>query len=156
MDRDYETTPVDEEALPGLAKCGYFRQDYLETSLYIRKLLSINPDKVETYNFSRLVSQETGDLLSAEKLFLTAVNKSPSDLEARRNYGAVPLNLGKYETGMRILDAILKEHPDDKHTLLKIARFHKDIGKTDFAQHFTERTLTGNPDNPQAPEFMRS
>jgi glycosyltransferase involved in cell wall biosynthesis/Tfp pilus assembly protein PilF/ubiquinone/menaquinone biosynthesis C-methylase UbiE/pyruvate-formate lyase-activating enzyme/dTDP-glucose pyrophosphorylase len=143
-----------EDALLGLAICAKQEKDREEALKQIRELLSINPNHAGAYNLSGMISFESGDLENAKKLFAMAIEKDQTFIEAQRNFGEVLLALEDYDVGVQTFMAILKNHPDDVPTLVRVAQLYIEVGQTSKAAPYLEKARQLEPNNSRVLELI--
>ena len=145
-----------EGALFGLALCARQQQDNESALRHLNQLIKINPNCADAYNQSGLISFETGDFVSAKTMFIAAIEKDPKFIEAQRNYGEVLLALEDYESGINTFIEILKNHPDDVPSLIRMAQLHAEVGKSEEARQYAAKVLEYEPESKYALELMNS
>ncbi|MCK4446336.1 MAG: glycosyltransferase [Candidatus Marinimicrobia bacterium] len=145
-----------EGALFGLALCARQQQDNESALRHLNQLIKINPNCADAYNQSGLISFETWDLESSKTLFIAAIEKDPKFIEAQRNYGEVLLALEDYENGVNTFVEILKNHPGDLPTLIRMAQIHAEVGKNNEARNYASKILEYDSENRLAKEILNS
>ena len=146
--------PQSEDALFGLALCAQYEKDNGKALEYLNRLIKINPNYADVFNQSGLISFETGDFESAKTMFIAAIEKDPTLIEAQRNYGEVLLALEDYENSVKTFVEILKNHPEDIPSLLRMAQLYAEVGKNEEAQQYAAKVLEYDCENKYALEIM--
>lgn len=147
--------PQSEDALFGLALCARQQQDNESALKYLNRLIKINPNCADAYNLSGMISFETGDLESSKMLFIAAIEKDHTFLEAQRNYGEVLLALEDYENGVKTFTAILEKHPENVPALLRMAQLYAEVGKSEEAGQYAAKVLEYDSGNSLAKEICK-
>jgi len=152
-DRAYHED-TDSAGLFGMALCAFHEGNPVECLDKLNQLLERDPDHAAAFNLSGMVATNSGDLDGAEKLFITAIQKNPEMIEAQRNYGEVLIAKEDYENGVKVLDAILKKHPDDIPTLLTMSELSLEAGMDKEALLYLNQVFDLEPDNLTATELL--
>lgn len=142
------------EGLFGLALCAYQEGDTVTCLKSLNELLEKQPGHAGAFNLSGMVAATNGDLEGAEKLFVTAIRNNPELVEAQRNYGEVLIAKEDYENGVKVLDAILKKHPDDIPTLLTMAELSMEAEMMKEALLYLNQVIDLDPENESALEMI--
>ncbi len=148
--------PQSEDALFGLALCARYEKDNGKALEYLNRLIKINPNCADAFNQSGLISFETGDFESAKTLFIAAIEKDPTLIEVQRNYGEVLLALEDYENGVNTFVEILKNHPDDVPSLIRMAQLYTEVGKDEKARQYAAKVLEYDCENKYAFEILNT
>ena len=151
-----KTDLINQDAHLGIAVSARQKGDSVLALRHLKRLLELNPDHASAYNLSGVILFESGDLKSAKKLFATAIEKDPTLIEAQRNYGEVLLALEDYENGVNTFVEILKNHPGDLPTLIRMAQIHAEVGKNNEARNYASKILEYDSENRLAKEILNS
>ena len=146
----------DPEALLGLALCARQENDIVTALRHINTLISINPNHAGAYNQAGIISVEMGDFEAAKTMFIAAIEKDPTFVDAQRNYAEVLLELEDYENGVRTFMRILENHPDDVPTLLRVAQLYEEVERFDDATQYANKALEYDPQNVMAKDIIES
>lgn len=94
--------------------------------------------------------------MSAKTMFIAAIEKDPKFIEAQRNYGEVLLALDDYENGIDTFIKILKNHPDDVPSLIRMAQLYAEVEKGEEARQYAAKVLEYDSENNLAKEILNS
>jgi len=147
--------PLSGEALLGLGLVNRSRGDNEQAKIYFQRCLDHYPDNPHVYNQLGMIAFVEQDLTAAENHFITAISKDPAFVGAQRNYGQVLIEKGDYQNGVLAFNRILKNHPDDLPSLVTLAGFCLEAGKTEQAFEYIAQAETVDPDDPGVRELRR-
>ncbi|MFQ6604257.1 MAG: tetratricopeptide repeat protein [Fidelibacterota bacterium] len=146
FDQCFSTTQ-DPDALYGLAYCSYAEKNYDLAITQLNEIILVEPHHVEAYNLAGIIAAQTGDYDSAKTLFGAAIEYDPQFVDAQRNYAEILLEEGDYENGLRALQIIMQNFPDDVATLVRMARLYAEVDRHEDAQLLLERARELEPEN---------
>jgi len=150
-----KTDPINQDAHLGIAVFARQNGDSVLALRHLKRLLELNPDHAGTYNLYGMISFESGNLENAKKLFITAIEKDPTLIEAQWNLGEVLFALEDYETGVQTFMAILENHPNDVPTLLNVSHLYLEVGKNGEAIAYLEKANRLEPDNGEVLDMLK-
>ncbi len=148
--------PLDSAALYGMALTWKLKEQPDEALFCLRKLLAQYPDHADAYNQSGIIAFESQDYENARFLFLTAVEKDLSHLDARRNLAEVLLVLEEYEEAIRLFLQIRDTHPEDITTHVRLFEIYRDAGAADQARETLNILKKLNPDRIMIADLEKS
>ena len=140
-----QENPISEEALYGLVLCSRNRNDSLKACEYISELLRLNPNHSEALNQFGLIMVEQQKLSDARKAFIAAIEITPEYVEVQRNLA---------DTGVQTYLTILKNHPEDIPSLLRMAELNREVENTQEASEWAKLVLQIEPENTIANQII--
>jgi tetratricopeptide (TPR) repeat protein len=146
--------PISEDALYGLVLCSRNRNDSLKACEYISELFSLNPNHSEALNQYGLIMVEQRKFSDAKKAFSDAIKVTPDFLEVQRNLAELFFLEEDYDTGVQAYITILKNHPEDIPSLLRMAELNLEADNTKEASEWAELVLKLEPEHPLATQFV--
>jgi|TARA_B100000959_G_scaffold184104_1_gene192395 GT2 family glycosyltransferase/2-polyprenyl-3-methyl-5-hydroxy-6-metoxy-1,4-benzoquinol methylase/Tfp pilus assembly protein PilF len=149
-----QENPISEEALYGLALCSQNCQNNVKAMEYVNDLLQINPDHVEGLNQFGIILVNDNNFEDAKNVFIAAINKSPGFIDAQRNLAELFILEGDYDTGVQAYLTIIKNHPEDIPSLLRMAELNQEADNTKEASEWAELVLQLEPEHPLANQFI--
>ncbi len=123
-------------------------QLYMQKAEYDKAIATL--DRLETiegkserlsYAKSSIYTQK-GDKKAAVEEMKRLAEQYPNDLNYRGMYGDFLLLNGEKEKALEVFNSILKEEPNNKHTLASLRLYHKENRNTDAADSITRILLT--------------
>lgn len=149
FDRLFSSTR-DLDALYGLAFCSYREEKFDIALSQLNEILDVDPRNVEAFNLAGIIAAKVGNLEDAKALFIAAIENDQAFLEAQRNYGEVLLETGDFDNGVNVFHVIIKNHPEDVTTLIRMADLYTEVNRDEDALLLLERALEIQPDNMSA------
>ena len=147
--------PISEEALYGLILCSRNQDDSLKALEYVNELLKLNPNHSEALNQFGLIMVEQEKLSDARNAFISAIEIAPGFVEVQRNLAELYILEEDYETGVQTYLRILKSHPEDIPSLLRMAELNREANNTNEASEWAKMVLDLEPENPYANQFIQ-
>ncbi len=154
LQRILKENPIHSSALFLAAVAESQLQHYDKALVCLNKLVGLEPDNALVYNQIGLNFKAQGDLDSAQKAFLKAIESDPGLVDAQRNFGDVLIEAGDFENGVQTFVTILKNHPNDIPALLYMSQIHLDAGKWQSAQTYVQKALELDPENTLAEQLL--
>ena len=99
-----------------------------------------------------MVEQEK--LSDAKKAFIAAIEITPRFVEVQRNLAELYILEEDFETGVQTYLAILKNHPEDIPSLLRMAELNREANNTIEASEWAKMVLELEPEHPFANQFI--
>ena len=146
--------PISEEALYGLALCSRNQNDSFKALEFINELLKLNPNHSEALNQFGLIMVEQKKLSDARKAFIAAIEITPGFVEVQRNLAELYILEEDFETGVQTYLTILKNHPEDIPSLLRMAELNREANNTIEASEWAKMVLELEPEHPFANQFI--
>jgi len=146
--------PISEEALYGLTLCSRSQDDNLKAFEYVNELLKLNPNHSEALNQFGLIMVEQEKLSDARNAFILAIEIAPRFVEVQRNLAELYILEEDYETGVQTYLRILKSHPEDIPSLLRMAELNREANNTHEASEWAKMVLDLEPENLYANQFV--
>lgn len=129
---------------------------YDESILELENLLELYPEAASVYNDIGVCSYKIGNNGSALGYLERALQIDPYFIDAKKNLLNLYVGLGKIEDAAYLIDDILKQSPDDEEALLTAADIFYGCGRYEDALAFYEKTLSVNPRNVKAAEYLQN
>jgi Tfp pilus assembly protein PilF len=120
----------------------------------LNELLEIAPDFAPAWNQIGILAFQKGDSELAKKMFATAIEKKKEWTEPQRNYAEVLLAEEDYENGVKALDTIIANHPDDVLSIVRLAQLYAEAGQDEMARQFAQKALEIDPENKEARKII--
>ncbi|MBM4387489.1 MAG: tetratricopeptide repeat protein [Deltaproteobacteria bacterium] len=113
--------------------------------LVVRNALAINPREPAIYNLAGLIYLKLGDVFSAVKNFLSAIENDAGFTDSHLNVGAITLNYKDYAAASAHLGAV-----KDRNLLAKMSLgvAERGLGKTDSVKAIYETIVRDVPNYP--------
>ncbi len=125
--------PLDDEALLYLAYAYFLQGDYQKAVFALKQSLNRDGKNLAALNLLGQTLFAMNKLHEAKNTFEMALQFQPDFLEAKRNLATVLIELGEYTEGVKLVQEILKTHPDDIPTLLFLANLHLEAERLEDA-----------------------
>jgi tetratricopeptide (TPR) repeat protein len=135
--------------------CSRNQDDSLKALEYINELLNLNPNHSEALNQFGLIMVEQEKLSDARKALISAIEISPGFVEAQRNLAELYILEENYDTGVQTYLRILKNHPEDIPSLLRMAELNREANNTNEASEWAKMVLDLEPEHPYANQFIQ-
>ena len=97
---------------------------------------------------------EQEKLSDARKAFIAAIEITPGFVEVQRNLAELYILEEDFETGIQTYLTILKNHPEDIPSLLRMAELNREADNTKEASEWAKLVLKLEPENPLASQFV--
>ncbi|HDR05497.1 MAG TPA: glycosyltransferase [Candidatus Marinimicrobia bacterium] len=120
----------------------------------LNELMEIAPDFAPAWNQAGILAFQNGRIEQAKQIFATAIEKKKDWPEPQRNYAEVLLAEEDYENGVKALDTIIANHPDDVLTILRLAQLYAEAGQDEIVRQFALKALEIDPDNEEARKLL--
>ncbi len=125
------------------------RGDSEAARILFRRALKVDPRSISARTYLGLIADHAGQLAEAEQEFRIVAAQVPNSPEARNNYGAILLRLGRKPAAAREFEASLRLNPKQAGALVNLARIHFESGQVAelrTARDLFDRAWTISPD----------
>ena len=146
--------PISEEALYGLVLCNRNFGNKIMAMEYIKHLLQVNSNHAEALNQFGLILVEDSNFTDAKNALVSAIENAPDFIEAQRNLAELYILEEDFNTGIQAYLTILKNHPEDIPSLLRMAELNREADNTKEASEWAKLVLKLEPENPLASQFV--
>lgn len=124
----------------------YQKGKYIRASIKFEEIIKSNPDQVEAYKYLANCYLKTGDYKSAKKVLNNSHEKFPKDLDIKKSYSALLLNLKEIENAFPLVMEIVETSPNDIDWSLNLAAIYLSKNQSDKAMTVYDRLLDNFPE----------
>ncbi|HTR37137.1 MAG TPA: tetratricopeptide repeat protein [Bryobacteraceae bacterium] len=133
------------EAASVLAELDFRQGDYRQAYGLLLQAESAKPDYLPPHKGLAQIYRLSGKLADAERETNYILQRSPDDIEALLNLGAVQTKQKKYQEAQGTFNRILELHPGNVSAFLALASMKKDAGDNAAAERYLKLALEQNP-----------
>jgi Flp pilus assembly protein TadD/glycosyltransferase involved in cell wall biosynthesis len=117
----------------------------------LETVLAASPEHAQAHNDFGVLSYRAGDKKLALHHYKTAAQIEPNNITYQKNLADYYcIELGQFESAMRIYVKILENHPEDVETLMAVGYICENLNKSGDARDFYNRVIEIEPWNLEA------
>ncbi len=128
--------------LTGMGTCLIQLSRAPEAILYFQQVTALAPDSPEAFNNLGVAQALDGQLDGAEAAYQQAITLAPEHQQAWKNLAVVYLRQARWEEGVPILAALIKDHPQDVESLDLLAQCYEAGGEIESARALYQQILS--------------
>lgn len=146
--RVLQAEPGSRSALVNLAQVYSDQGDY-DKSVELLKRIPDEEVDISSLGLLGYDYSQAHDYVNASQAYQRALSLDHDNDEIRRAYAEALMNMGKTADARAELEKVLKAHPDDAFSYLRLGRLDRETGKFDSARQELEKAKSLSPDNPE-------
>ena len=144
-----KTSPADTQKIESLlaeSTVALQTEDFVRAKTILLKVLAIAPRNAAANTLAGIVADRENDLPKAEKHFALAAKTAPGAPDARNNYGAILVRLGRKEQAAAEFAASLAINPNQASALVNLAQIRIAENDLTAARDLFDKAKAISPD----------